>query len=275
MNIPRKYLPKNFDLQGHRGCRGLLPENTLQAFRKAIELNVTTLEMDVVISKDKKVVVSHEAFFNHLITLTPDGNTISEKEEMGFNIYQMDYSEIKKFDVGRKIHPFFPRQKKVKAYKPLLSEVIQLAENSSTASPLNYNIEIKSFPGGDKIFHPEVEEFCELVIAEINEHHISERTSIQSFDVRALQYLFKSHPYQKLSYLIENELSPEMNISILGFIPEIYSPDLHLVNENLVQFCKDLNMKIIPWTVNNPEDTRKLINMGVDGIITDFPDVFV
>ena len=110
----------DFDKQGHRGCRGLMPENTIPAMLNAIGLGVTTLEMDVCISKDKKVFLSHEAFFNHEITTKPDGGFIDEKEEKSFNMFQMNYTDIIKYDVGMKPHPRFPDQQKMKAVKPLL-----------------------------------------------------------------------------------------------------------------------------------------------------------
>ena len=118
----------NFDIQGHRGCRGLLPENTLPAFIKAMELGVTTVEMDVAITKDKLVVVSHEPWMNHEICSDKNGNEINRADEMGYNIYQMNYDEVKQFDCGSKTHPRFLYQQKIKTYKPLLSEVIDSAK---------------------------------------------------------------------------------------------------------------------------------------------------
>ena len=102
-----------FDKQGHRGCRGLMPENTIPAMLHALELNVTTLELDVVITKDKQVVLSHEPFFNHEITTKPDGALVAEAEEKSLNIYQMTFEEVKRFDVGTRPHPRFPLQKKL------------------------------------------------------------------------------------------------------------------------------------------------------------------
>ena len=103
----------SFDIEGHRGCRGLMPENTIPAMYKAIDLGVTTLEMDAVITKDREVVVSHEPFFNHEITTKPDGTEVKESEERNLNIYHMTYEEVKQFDVGKKNHPRFPRQQKM------------------------------------------------------------------------------------------------------------------------------------------------------------------
>src|SRR6476469_6327956 len=101
-----------FDVQGHRGSRGLMPENTIPAMYKALDLGVTTLEMDAVVTKDKQVVVSHEPFFNHEITTRPNGHAVTVAEEKSLNIYQMDFAEVRKFDVGSKVNPRFPRQQK-------------------------------------------------------------------------------------------------------------------------------------------------------------------
>ena len=110
-----------FDLQGHRGCRGLMPENTIPAMIKALQLGVNTLEMDAVISKDRQVVISHDAFFNHDISTTPAGNAILQKDETQYNLYQMNYADIRQWDVGTRPYPRFPRQEKIPAIKPLLA----------------------------------------------------------------------------------------------------------------------------------------------------------
>src|SRR5258706_7278665 len=115
---------EGFDKQGHRGCRGLLPENTIPAMLKALDLGVTTLEMDVVITKDKKVVLSHEQWFSEEITTKPDGTYMRPREERKFNIYWMTYEDVKTFDVGMKPHPRFPQQQKIKVVKPLLSDLV-------------------------------------------------------------------------------------------------------------------------------------------------------
>ncbi len=109
-----------FDKQGHRGCRGLMPENTIPAMLKAIDLGVTTLEMDVVITKDKKVILSHEPFFGNEITTRPDGSYIKFTEEQHYNIYQMNYDEVIKYDVGMKPHPRFPQQQKNESGKTII-----------------------------------------------------------------------------------------------------------------------------------------------------------
>jgi glycerophosphoryl diester phosphodiesterase len=269
----------DFDKQGHRGCRGLMPENTIPAMLRALQLGVTTLEMDVVITKDKKVVLSHEPFFNHEITTRPDGSVVTEKEERSLNIFKMTYEEVKKFDVGLKPHPRFPQQQKKAAYKPLLSELLDSVRQYMMAAkrPLPFfNIETKSIPATDDVFHPKPAEFVELLIAVIKEKEIEDRVIIQSFDFRTLQYLHQHYPTIKTAMLIEDfdRRGIEKQIEALGFNPTIYSPHYSLVNEALLNYCHERKIKVIPWTVNKKEDIERLKKMGVNGIITDYPDLF-
>ena len=158
--------PASFDLQGHRGCRGLMPENTVPAFLKALDLGVTTLEMDVVISKDGQVVVSHDPYFNAAFSIAPDGKQVDKKEQKNLVLYQMNYADIKQYDVGSNGNPAYPEQQKLKAYKPLLSEVIEQAEAYRKARNLpsfSYNIEIKSEASEYSKSQPEPAIFCDLV----------------------------------------------------------------------------------------------------------------
>ncbi len=268
-----------FDKQGHRGCRGLMPENTIPAMLNAIGLGVTTLEMDVVISKDKKVLLSHEPFFNHEITTKPDGSFITEKDERTYNMYQMNYADIIKYDVGMKLHPRFPDQQKVKAVKPLLSNVFKAVKEymMTVKRPFPfYNIETKCLPATDNLYHPAPAEFVELLMKEIKDNQMEDFVIIQSFDPRTLQYLHQHYPNIKTALLIEaiNRNSFRKQIKDLGFTPTIYSPEEILVTDVLIKNCHDLNMKIIPWTVNDKKKITELKKMGVDGIITDFPNLF-
>jgi glycerophosphoryl diester phosphodiesterase len=267
-----------FDIEGHRGCRGLLPENSIPAFIKALELGVNTLEMDVVITLDKQVLVSHDPFLSHEFCIGPDGRNITEGEERNFNLYKMSYEEIKKCECGLKPHPRFPLQKKISVSKPLLKDVVSTIESlieKKGYKEVQYNIEIKSTPEGDNIFHPETEEFSDLLMEVLNEKNITQRTIVQSFDVRALKYLNTKYPGQMVSYLIENNLPPEENLNILGFTPDVYSPEYLLVDENLIKLGRKLKMKIIPWTINDLDTILKLKRKGVDGIITDYPNLLL
>ncbi|WP_229736658.1 glycerophosphodiester phosphodiesterase family protein [Bizionia arctica] len=266
---------QTIDLQGHRGARGILPENTIPGFIKALEIGVTTLEMDVVISKDNKVVVSHEPFFSHEIAITPKGEIITLENEQQHNIYQLPYEEIKKYDVGIKPHERFPLQQKMPVHKPLLIDVINEAENYTTKNNLKkpyYNIEIKRNSEFDTIYHPAVKEFVTLVLEQINMSQIANRICIQSFDIETLQMVKQMEPQLTLALLVENEKSLDQNIKNLGFTPQVYSPYVTLVNQKLVDNCKKQNMLLIPWTVNTQEEILEMIQFQVDGIITDYPD---
>ena len=136
----------DIDVQGHRGCRGLRPENTITAFKKAVDIGVNTLELDVVVNKYNDVIVSHEPFFNHEIATGPNGEEINEKNEKEFNLYLMTLEEIQSFDVGLKLHPRFKNQKKVGVKKPTLREMVIVIEayiKDLDYEPIFYNIEIK------------------------------------------------------------------------------------------------------------------------------------
>ena len=269
---------QEFDIQGHRGCRGLLPENSIVAMKKAVDLGVTTLELDVVISADHQVLLSHEPFLSHEICLDSNGNEISENNEKSYNLYRMNYDEIRKYDCGSKIHPRFLNQEKVKTYKPLLSEMIDSVENyiqkKYPKKIISYNIETKSASEGDAVFHPEPKEFVALVLKVIEDKKISDRVYIQSFDVRTLQYLHKKKPTLKTVLLVENLLSIKENLKILGFNPTVYSPEFILLNKKNIKYLHSKNIKVIPWTVNEISDMKKLINLNVDGLISDFPNKY-
>lgn len=276
---PAADLGADFDIQGHRGCRGLMPENTIAAMITALDLGVTTLEMDVVVSKDNKIVVSHEPWFDAEITTKPDGSFIKPAEAMQYNIFQMNYDEIAKYDVGMKPHPRFPQQKKIKAIKPLLADLFDsVAETMKVRRrPFPYfNIETKCLPAGDGRFHPKPAEFIELLVAVIREKQLEERVIIQSFDFRTLKYLHEKYPLIKTAMLIEDSDVNDFDgqLKRLGYTPQIYSPNHTLVDDELVKQCHDKGMKIIPWTVNDKKRINKLKKMGVDGIITDYPDLF-
>ncbi len=275
--FPRQELP--FDKQGHRGCRGLMPENTWPAMRTALDLGVTTLEMDAVITSDGQVILSHEPFFNHEITTKPDGSAVTEEEERSLNIYSMTYEEVSRYDVGLKPHPRFPRQQKMPAVKPRLSDLLDSVSlyMQHSKRPLPYfNIETKSQPATDNIYHPAPAAFIEALMAVIRDKGIEDRVIIQSFDFRTLQYLHNKYPAIRTAMLIEenDKRSLDEQLSALGFVPSIYSPAYSLVNAVLVKECHSRNMSVIPWTVNTKEKIRLLRQAGVDGIITDYPDLF-
>ena len=270
-----QYIPK-FDVQGHRGARGLKPENTIPAFITALNYGVTTIELDVVITKDGKVVVSHEPYMSSDICLKPDSTPISKSEVKMYNIYKMDYREIIQFDCGSKGNERFTEQEKMFSQKPLLTDVITAVEDhikNFTSYEVDYNIEIKSDKSGDNKFHPAPAEFSDLVYQVINQYLPMERVVIQSFDFRVLKYWRKKYPLVRLAALVENLNSAEKNLKDLGFSPSIYSPNFKLINQQSIKSLQKKKIRVIPWTVNEAEDMKRLKSWGVDGIITDYPDL--
>lgn len=268
-------LKPKFDVQGHRGCRGLMPENTLAAFTKAMQLGVSTLEMDVVISKDSQVVISHEPWFNFEITTTQEGKYLTEAEGHALNIYKMNYADVTTYDVGQKVHPRFPAQQKLAAHKPLLSEVFILAENfcKKNNQSINYNIEIKSTPNDEiKGYQPSVPVFCEQVMNEVKRHKLQNKCCIQSFDIRVLKYVHEHFPSQTMAYLVENNADYVSALKLLTFSPQIYSCDYSLLSKELIDDLHKQSIKIIPWTVNTERDIKQMLELGVDGIISDYPN---
>ncbi len=267
---------QELDIQGHRGARGLLPENTIPAFIRAIDEGVTTLELDVVITKDKKVVLSHEPYMSSTICRTPEGNDVSKDEAKNHNIFQMTYDQVRTFDCGSRGNPRFPEQEKMKLFKPLLTDLIDEVEaylNEKGLNKVKYNIELKSSEKGDNIYHPGVKEFSDLVASLLKVKLPKERYTIQCFDFRILQYWNKEYPEITLVALVENANGLDRNLDRLGFTPDVYSPYHMLLSKKTIDKAHEKGMKVVPWTVNNFDQMKKLVDMGVDGIITDYPNI--
>ncbi|MBO0933975.1 glycerophosphodiester phosphodiesterase family protein [Fibrella aquatilis] len=272
---------RTYDLEGHRGCRGLMPENTVPAFLKALSLGVNTLEMDVVISQDGQVVVSHEPYMNAEFCIRPDGVPVTKAEQKALILYKMPYADIKQYDTGSNGNGRFPEQQKQKTYKPLLSEVIAAAEAYRAENKLpsfGYNIELKSEPDQYDVSQPQPAPFCQLVNAVLTKASLDpSRIVIQSFDFAVLQEWNRQMQAKKalsvrLSALVENIRGVSHNLEKLGFKPAIYSPAYQLLSKDGIAELHQQGIKVIPWTVNNPADMRRLLELGVDGLITDYPD---
>ncbi|MFK7952964.1 MAG: glycerophosphodiester phosphodiesterase family protein [Ekhidna sp.] len=264
---------KKIDVQGHRGARGLMPENSIEGFIEAIDLGVSTLELDLVVSKDTQLIVSHEHFLSPEFCADLDGNRI--KEDTVFNLYQMTANEIKQFDCGSLKHDRFPDQKKINTYKPTLHEVFDKVESylaSKNLPPVNYNIELKTTPETDSIFHPTPKAFSDLVYEFISTRNLWNRVNIQSFDFRTLEYFNEVYPEVRLAVLIEYEQDWKVNIEKLGFSPEIYSCYFELLSREQIKNIQESGMQVIPWTVNEVSDIKKMIDWDVDGIISDYPN---
>jgi glycerophosphoryl diester phosphodiesterase len=264
-----------FDLQGHRGARGLLPENTIPGFLKAAELRVTTVEFDVVVTADNKILVSHEPWFHHHISSKPDGSPVTEEEQMSFNIYEMTYEETRRFDVGKRGNPNHPRQEPMEVTKPLMKDAIRAIDNFTEENglpPVHFSIETKSRPEWYGEMVPGPEEFARLMHAELSELDVLDRTIIQSFDPSTLIAFRQLAPDVRQAMLVNQPVPEEVYLDLLGYTPEIWSPDFNLLSPQRVQQLQGRGMRVIPWTVNDTSEMRALIDMGVDGLITDYPD---
>lgn len=265
------------EVHGHRGCRGLLPENTLPAFLHALALGVDVLEMDVVISADQQVVVSHEPWLSAQLGPDPSGALIDPLHEQAHNIYQLPYAAIRQSAVGEWPHPGFPTQQASLTYRPLLREVLRATEaacHQLSRPPVGYSIELKSTPHGDSLFHPLPAPFVELVLAEVMSAQVQARTTLLSFDVRILQAARRLAPGLRLCLLNEGDLGAPALFEHLGFVPQVYGPDFHLLSPSLVQALRAYypSLELVPWTVNEPHHLREVMAWGTTGITTDFPD---
>ncbi|MEN9571703.1 MAG: hypothetical protein RL172_2934 [Bacteroidota bacterium] len=269
-----------FDKQGHRGCRGNMPENTIPAMLHALAAGVTTLEMDVLFTKDSVAILSHEPFFNHEITTinpgTPTAAYITQNEEKNLNIYQMTYAQTQQYDVGLKPHPRFVQQQKMAVTKPSLAAVFDSVAAYLNTNPRPhpyFNIETKTTPATDHLYHPPPAAFIQMLVKLIQEKNMERWVTIQSFDVRTLQYLHQHYPQIPAVLLVEDadRKGLDAQIKTLGFTPAVYSPHYSLVTAALVAQCHARQLKIIPWTVNDSASITRLKQLGVDGIITDYP----
>jgi glycerophosphoryl diester phosphodiesterase len=163
----------------------------------------------------------------------------------------------------------------MRVFKPTFAEMVDAVKTycKEKNRPLPYfNIEIKSMPAWDEKFTPSVKTFAQLTLASIKRLKIYEKACIQSFDVRALEAIHQLDPQITTALLIETQGTIEANLAKISFKPSIYSPDFKLVDKNVVDFCHSKNIRIIPWTVNEVTDMKNMIKLGVDGMITDYPD---
>jgi glycerophosphoryl diester phosphodiesterase len=296
-----------FDLQGHRGARGLAPENTLAGFAKALAIGVTTLEMDAAITRDGVVVISHDPALNPDLARGPDGAWLAARGPL---IRELTYAQLRRFDVGR-INPAsryakdFPDQGAMDGARiPRLSGVFDLVKRSGNAQ-VRFNIETKVFPlaPGDTL-SPEA--FARHVVAAVRSAGMAERTTIQSFDWRTLQHVQQAAPELGTVYLsirrpsldnvctgpargkpaapaAECEPSPwtaGFQLREHGSLPkmvkaaggEVWSPYFGDLDEAQRREARALGLRVIPWTVNEPASIAKMLDLGVDGLISDRPD---
>ncbi|MGI4741421.1 MAG: glycerophosphodiester phosphodiesterase family protein [Janthinobacterium lividum] len=276
--MPANQLLTRPEVHGHRGCRGLRPENTLAAFLHAAALGVDVLELDVVISQDQQVVVSHEPWLAARLGRSPQGQLISAAHERDYNLHQLPYATIRQCRVGEWPHPDFPAQQPMPSYRPLLREVLQqvAATQQQAGRPaIKYSVELKSSPAGDGLFNPTPSVFAGLVVAELRAAVVLPQTTLLSFDARILRATRQAYPEVALCLLIEDYLPPVATLfTALGFQPETLGPDFQLLSAELVAelHLHYPTLRLVPWTVNTVADLRLVCSWNVDGITTDYPD---
>jgi len=260
------------DIQGHRGARGLAPENTLPAFARALGIGVTTLELDCAVTKDGVVVVSHDSTLNPDITRGPGGKWL---EGEGPPIRGFTYDELRRYDVGR-IDPAsgyakrFPNQQPVDgARMPRLMDVFALARKAGNEQ-VRFNIETKISP-----LHPErtvtPEAFARAFIAVIRGAGMEKRVTIQSFDWRTLQAVERAAPEIATAYLTGRRRGGSQPKAVHAAGGRLWSPNYEELDSAALIEARALGLKVVPWTVNEPGFIARFLDLGVDGIITDYP----
>ena len=252
---------------GHRGCRGLLPENSIESFEKAISLGVDGIELDVVVNKNKQLVISHEPYFQSTFCLDSSGNPITNEKQ--WNIYEMSQAEIEQFDCGSKMHPRFEEQKKIGVHKPLLQELFEKVDLSKT----KILFEIKSSPKEYGKSQPHPAEFIEIIFQEIANFPFKENLVFMSFDAQILEEIQRenpSYPCVYLTYLPYKSASSFLkHLTFKPFAIGMYYPT---IGKKDSKFLHSMEVKLFAWTVNSSKIQKKLIRNKVDGIITDYPD---
>lgn len=257
------------EIHGHRGCRGYYPENTIEGFLYAVELGCTAIELDVVVSKDKQLVVSHEPWMNHLFCLTPTGDRIKASDEKSHNVYKMTLDEVQQYDCGRRIDDKYLDQLNKKSKKPSLQRVVDVLKGFD----VKINIEVKSEKELYGEFQPHPQEYAELVHQFILDNDLNHKCMVQSFDVNFLNSFHALlNKELDLGFLVENEIDVEKQLSQLNFMPKYFNPDYTLMDQAIVSALHAKNMKVLVWTVNDSDAILNMKNIGVDGIISDYPN---
>jgi glycerophosphoryl diester phosphodiesterase len=281
-----------FDLQGHRGARGLAPENTLPAFARALDVGVSTLELDVALTADGVLVVSHDPFLNPVLARDATGQWLPGPR--GPLIRSLTLAQLQAFDVGR-IRPDTPYARTFASQQPVdgtrvptLAQVFALVQ-SRGATQVRFNIETKLFPDrpGDTA---SVEALTDALLQAIATAGLRERVTIQSFDWRSLQRVRQRAPAIPTACLTvqgansDNTRDPAwtagLRLADHGSVPRlvkaaggtIWSPNAGALTQALVREAHALGLSVLPWTVDDPADMERLAGWGVDGLITDYPD---
>lgn len=261
----------NVEVHGHRGCRGVLPENSIDGFRHALEMGVNVLEMDLVVNAENQLVISHEPWMNPEIC-TLAGKRLPQKSRL--SILEMTHSQMQQFDCGSVGNPNFPDQERRPAVKPLFREVVEMVQEEypDLRNSIVYNLEIKYLRKWEGKYVPSRSAFLDLFLQTIGELGIGNQVILQCFDRKVLQMARDREVEFPLSYLVQNIWGSRYNLKKLGFLPEYYSPHFKLLTSKTMRRMKEKGIKVVPWTVNKEGDIRKMLDLRVDGIISDYPN---
>lgn len=248
-------------VHGHRGARAMRPENTIPAFEYAIKAGADVLEMDVAVTKDNVLVISHDPHINREICQGP---------HVGVAIRELTLAELHEYDCGTLKNPHFPKQQPVPGTRiPTLDEVLNL----SSEGGIQFNIETKSFPDHPELTPPP-DIFAKLMLEVIRKHNLESRCIIQSFDFRTLRAMKTLAPHIRLAALWEGAPRPFVDIAKEAYAG-IISPYFPLATPQQVEAAHAAKLEVVPWTADRPEDWQKLIDAGVDAIITDDPAALI
>ena len=265
----------DFEVIGHRGHVSQSPENTIEGFKSAVSLGADAVEMDLVISADKKVVVSHEPYMAAATVVTPGKKRISKSVEKNYNLYEMPYDSIKLYKTGTLKNQKFRDQKRIESFKPLLEEVFEEVEayrRDNDLPPVNYYLEVKSRPRDYEIFQPTPDVFADLLMEVIRKYEMEKTVVVQSFDAEFLNVFHKKYPRIETSVLIYKTAWRE-KLKQLDFRPHAIGPYFkQLKRKEEVDELHSQGLKVIPWTVNSKRKILKMVELGVDGVITDYPE---
>ncbi|MFN3918554.1 MAG: glycerophosphodiester phosphodiesterase family protein [Flavobacteriales bacterium] len=253
---------------GHRGCRGVMPENSFEAFEYAVRLGVKSIELDVVVTGDGRLLISHEPYINPAIC-SVNGNLLPLHEKR--NIFQMNAEEINLYDCGSMGNPEFPEQVKVAARKPYLKEALDIY----LPQGVEILAEIKSEVQDYGVFQPFPMKYAELLMLELREYAVYENLILMSFDETLLNEIAAISSDFRLAYVTE---SPEFignQINKLHFNPIAVCPRLDLAKEIFAEKLFGNPFRVYPWTVNTHDDLNQLSGLEIQGIITDYPSRFM
>ena len=247
---------------GHRGCRGIYPENTIEGFKKAISFGVDGIELDVVVNKNQELVISHESYIDTNYCLT------NKLDNESLNIYKMNITEIQKIDCGSKFVKEFPNQLKVKERKPTFKE-FKKALNEYNGDIL---FEIKCEYNLVNEYFPEYENYAKIIFKETRYSKHLDKIYFMSFNYKILNELFKIMPNSKYIYLSSNK-EFEKEMKLLNFEPFGVGLNYNIINQKTIDFVHNKKQVIYGWTINDQENSKSLTSMGLDGVITDYPNI--